>query len=220
MNSRRIGYLGIGAWCLFWSASVVLGRLRPSYSHVVNTISELGAAGTPNATLWNVLGFIVPGVLLAITGAAFARSANTKPSLSRTLATILLVLSGLAIAGQGLMPAVMADGIADITSPSTRGHFISSLISGAAWAAGVLLLVRPMKRNPDWHGLHIVSGVLVALTLIASFALRGALPDGLAQRIGNSFFCVWFVVMSLRLVSLGNATAPSHASGTASSRGR
>jgi hypothetical membrane protein len=215
LNSRRIGYLGIGAWCLFWSASVLLGRLRPSYSHVVNTISELGAAGTPNATLWNVLGFIVPGILLAITGAAVARSANTTPSFSRTLATILLVLTGLAIAGQGLMPAVMAGRIADINSPSTRAHFISSLISGAAWAAGALLLVRPMKRNPDWHGLHVVSGVLVALTLIASFALRGAMPDGLAQRIGNSFFCIWFVVMSLKLVSLGKATARSPISSAA-----
>jgi hypothetical membrane protein len=202
MNSRRIGFLGIGAWVLFWSASVVLGAFRPSYSHVANTISELGAVGTPYATAWNVLGFIIPGALLAIVGAAIARAANTTPSLSRTLATALLVLSGLAIAGQGVMPAEMANGVADVTSASTRGHFISSLVSGAAWAVGALMLVGPMRRNPGWRGLHVVSVMLVVLALVAAFALRGTLPDGLAQRIGNGFFCIWFVVMSLKLVRL------------------
>lgn len=202
MNSRRVGFLGVGAWVLFWAASVVLGAFRPSYSHVANTISELGAVGTPYATAWNVSGFMVPGVLLAIVGGVIARAANTTPSPLRMLATVLLVLSGLAIAGQGAMPAEMVNGVADVTSASTRGHFISSLVSGAAWAVGALLLVGPMKRNPNWRDLHIVSVVLVVLTLVAAFALRGTLPDGLAQRIGNAFFCIWFVVMSLRLIRL------------------
>jgi hypothetical membrane protein len=202
MHRRQIGFLGIGAWILFWTASLVLGAFRPSYSHVVNTISELGAVGTPHSTAWNVLGFIIPGVLLAIVGATIARAANVERSLSRTLATVLLTLSGLAVAGQGLMPAEMVNGVADVTSASTRGHFISSLISGAAWAIGALLLVAPMKRNPPWQGLHMVSVALVVLALIASFALRGALPDGLAQRIGNALFCGWFILMSLKLVRL------------------
>jgi hypothetical membrane protein len=204
MNRRLIGLLGIGAWILFWLASIVFGALRPSYSPVVNTISELGAISTSNATLWNVFGFIVPGIVLAVAGAAIARAANVTSSLPRTLATFLLILSGLAIAGQGLMPAAMANGVADITSASTRGHFISSLVSGAAWALGALLLVGPMKRHPQWHGLHVVSVVLLALTIVASFALRGRMPDGLAQRIGDAFFCAWFVLMSLNLVAIGH----------------
>jgi len=199
MNQRLLGCLGIGAWVLFWTASVALAALRPSYSHVVNTISELGAVGTPHAFVWNVLGFIIPGVLLAISGAAIARTA-AAPSLSRTLATVLLVICGLAVAGQGVMPAEMANGVADVTSASTRGHFISSLVSGGSWVVGAFLLVGPMKRNPNWRGLHTVSVALVVLALVASFALRGTLPDGLAQRIGNSFFCAWFILMSLKLV--------------------
>ena len=206
MSRPRIGFLGIGAGILFWSASVILAWLRPSYSHVVNTMSELGARGTPNAVLWNVAGFIVPGILLAITGATIARTANTQPSLSRTLATGFLLLAGLAIAGQGMMPATMVNGVADVTSTSTRGHFISSLVSAAAWAVGAFLLAGPMKRNPDWRGLSIVNVVLVVLALAAALSLRGALPDGLAQRIGNAFFWAWFVVMSLKLVSLSRAS--------------
>jgi hypothetical membrane protein len=218
MNRRLIGLLGVGAWILFWLASIVFGALRPSYSPVVNTVSELGAIGTPHAPLWNVFGFVIPGFLLAVVGAAIARAANDRPSFSRTLATLLLVLSGLTVAGQGLMPAAMVNGVADITSASTRGHFISSLISGAAWALGTLLLVGPMKRNPKWRGVHVVSFVLLVLTIVASIALRGRLPDGVAERIGDAFFCGWFVVMSLKLIAISNKDDKSVDHGSTTSR--
>ena len=78
-----------------------------------------------------------------------------------------------------------------------------------------------MKRNPNWRSLYIVSVGLVVLTLAASLSLRGALPDGLAQRIGNAFFWAWFVVMSLKLVSLGtHETGVPALSGRASSMRR
>jgi hypothetical membrane protein len=185
---------------------VLLGSFRPSYSHVVNTISELGAVGTPYAIDWNILGFIIPGTLLGIVGAVIARTVMTQPSTLRAFATLLLVVSGLGVAGQGLMSADMVNGVADITSTSTRAHFICSLISGAAWAIGALMLVGPMKRNPSWRGLHLVSALLVLLTLVASLTLRGIVPDGLAQRIGDGFFCAWFVVMSLKLIRLDRQT--------------
>ena len=202
VNRRAIGYVGIGSIIFFWLASFVFGALRPSYSHVVNTISELGAVGTPYSVLWNLIGSGVLGVLLAVVGVTIAREAQGTPSVSRTVATLLLAVSGLAVAGQGLMPAEMINGVADVTSASTRAHFVSSLISGAAWIVGALMLVRPMSRNPHWKGLHIVSIVLVVLVVAASIVLQGTFPDGLAQRIGNTFFCLWFVVMSIRLISL------------------
>jgi hypothetical membrane protein len=201
-NTRVVGFLGITACVVFWATSFVLGALRPSYSHSMNTISELGARGTPNATWWNVVGFIVPGLLLALAGGAIARSIGREQSRLRSLAGGLLVLSGLAIAGQGVIPADMTNGVADITSPYTRGHFISSLVAAAAWSIGVLLLTGPMKRSPEWRSLRIVSIVLVLLALVASFALRGTLPDGLAQRLGNAIFFTWFVLTSLKLMQL------------------
>jgi hypothetical membrane protein len=202
---RLVGFLGLGAWVLFWSTSVLLGSVRPSYSHVVNMISELGAVGTPYATAWNVFGFIIPGAILGFVGVVIARAVITHPSTVRTVATVLFVAFGLGVIGQGVMPAKMLNGVADITSTSTRGHFICSLITGAAWAVGALTLVIPMKRNPRWRGLHIASSVLVALTLVASLALRGAVPDGLAERLGDAFFCAWFILMSLNLIRLGQA---------------
>jgi hypothetical membrane protein len=197
-----VGFLGIAACVVFWAASFVLGALRPSYSHSLNTISELGARGTPNAIWWNVVGFIVPGLLLALAGGVIAQSIGRGQSKLRSLAGLLLVLSGLAIAGQGVLPADMTNGVADITSQYTRGHFISSLVAAATWSIGVLLLTGLMKRSPDWRSLRVVSIVLVLLALVAAFALRGTLPDGLAQRLGNAIFFAWFVLTSLKLMQL------------------
>jgi hypothetical membrane protein len=209
MRTARAGVFGIAACGIFWTASFVFGALRPSYSHTVNTISELGARGTPHATSWNVVGFVVPGLLLAITGRAIARSIIGARSWSTTLAGSLLFLAGLAIAAQGIIPADMTNGVADITSPHTRGHFISSLVSGAAWAIGAVMLVGPMKRSPTWHGWHIVSIGLVLLAVGASLALRGTLPDGLAQRLGDALFFVWFVLMSVKLIRLERRHGPA-----------
>jgi len=112
LSSRYIGYAGISAWAVFWAASIVFGALRTHYSHVVNTISELGAGGTPYASLWNLIGFGLTGLSLAVVGVTIALQAATHSSLARRIAAVFLALAGLAIAGQGLFPAEMLNGAA------------------------------------------------------------------------------------------------------------
>lgn len=202
MKPRKAGLLGIAACIWFWVATLVFGALRPGYSHSLNTISELGALGTSHALLWNVLGFVVTGLTLAVVGDAIARSVGGESAFFVNLSRVMLIVAGLAIACQGLMPAAMIDGVADISSPSTQRHFISSLASGGAWILGALFLVGPMRRSSEWRGWHLITIGLVVLTVLASLALRSVLPDGLAQRLGNAIFMAWYVLASLKLVSL------------------
>jgi hypothetical protein len=37
--------------------------------------------------------------------------------------------------------------------------------------------------------------------------LRGVLPHGFAQRVGNIIFQAWFILMSVRLIRLGDQEA-------------
>jgi len=201
VRSRTAGFLGIAAAVVCWSALVIFAALRPSYSHSVNAVSELGVLGSPNALLWNLIGFIAPGFLLAIAGAAIARSVSAR---QWTVAFWLLVVSGLGFAGTGFSPAKMEKGVVLVTSPYTRGHFIMSLIHGIAWLVAALTLIRPMLRNPDWRGLTYVNAALVVAALAASFVLRGRLSDALVQRIAGAVYFAWFIVMSLRLIQIGN----------------
>jgi hypothetical protein len=98
----------------------------------------------------------------------------------------------------------MENGVALVTSPYTRAHFIMSLIHGVAWLVAALMLIRPMQRNPAWRGLAYVNAALVLATLVASFALRGRVSDALVQRIAGAVYFAWFIVMSRRLVQIGN----------------
>lgn len=200
LNHRYAALSGMVAGILCWSAMFAFAAMRPSYSHAVNAVSELGAIGSPNAVLWNLIGFITPGLLLAISGAALA--ASISPKGWKSAACWSLIISGLAFAGTGVFPADMRDGAVLVTSASTRGHFIMSLIHGIAWVIAAALLVPSMKRSADWRGWHIANVALVLLVLVALFGLRGRLSDALVQRVAGLLYFAWFFVLSFRLFQL------------------
>jgi hypothetical protein len=181
----------------------VFGALRPSYSHLTDGISELGALGTPHALLWNVVGFIGPGVLLAITGKAIADSVGASSGSAR-VAGWLLVAFGLTAAGQGLFPASMSGGRVLVTW-HTRTHLIVSLISGVTWIAATLLFIAPMKRDTSWRGWHFVNAVAVLLVIANAMIVSRFVPYGLAQRLGDAIVFGWFAGASLKLVFGGSA---------------
>lgn len=209
LNRRNAGILGVAACVVFWVALLILGALRPSYSQVANDISELGALGTRNAVVWNIVGFIVPGLCLALTSWRLTVVIDEERTRAGRLATWLLPLFGLGLAGQGFFPALMANGVPVITSWHTRVHAIVSIVSGIAWVAGVLLLVNPMKRSSQWRNWYPINIAAVVLVIFGSFARGEGLPDGLVQRIVDAIVLAWFVVMSVKLIRLGSAKGAS-----------
>jgi hypothetical membrane protein len=212
MTGRRIaGVAGIAACAVFWLAMLALGALRPSYSHSTNAISELGAIGTPHAPLWNIFGFIIPGVLLAISGKAIVDSISAQQTRAGRIARWLLPVFGLTVAGQGLIPAVMLDGVLIETSWYTRGHLIMSLISTVAWLGALLLLIIPMKRSSDWRGWHFLNMAAVLLLFVVAFMLGGRLPAGFVQRLVDAVVFAWFLAFSVRLILLEGRRGPAGA---------
>jgi hypothetical membrane protein len=200
INSRIAGSLGIAGCVVFWVGMLILGSLRESYSQSVNDISELGAIGTPNAAVWNVVGFIVPGLCLAVAGTAIAFTIGTKQGRSGRVAAWLLPLFGLGVAGQGLFPALMENGFPVITSWHTTAHLIISLVSGFAWMVGVLFLIAPMRRNSEWNRWYLINIAAVLLAIVGSFGRGAGLPDGLVQRAVDAIVFAWFIIMSIKLI--------------------
>ena len=200
VKNRRAGILGIAGCVVFWAAMIIFGSLRPSYSQSLNDISELGAIGTPNAAAWNVVGFIIPGLCLAIAGMGVADAIGVKRTRSGRIAAWLLPLFGLGVAGQGLFPALMVNGAPVITSWHTRTHLIISLLSGLAWLAGTLFLIGPMMRNPKWNRWYLINIAAVLLVIIGSFGRGGSIPDGLIQRVVDGIVFAWFILVSIQLI--------------------
>ena len=182
--------------------------LRADYSQLTKAVSELGAVGAPHALAWNVLGFIVPGLLLAACGVAIGTVVDGRRGALRWL----LAGSGVAFAATGVFPAVMQHGSPVMQAPSTVGHVVMLLLSSVLWLVAIGVLLRKIRREPRLRRLlkPFVIVTVVALSGLAANVLHGAIQPlayrpGLAQRLGFAGYFLWFVSLSLWI-----AMSPDH----------
>lgn len=198
-TERRAGVAGIGASVIFWIALVAFAAARSDYSHFTNAISELGVLGAPHALAWNLIGFIVPGILLAICGAGLASAIDGR----KGVLWWLLVIAGVGFAATGLLPGEMRNGSPLRQSPWTVGHIAASFLSAIPWAIATLLLVVRATNRPEWRHLRVIGAGLALVGILGIFAR--ALPafehrPGLGQRTGFAAYFAWYLVMSFYLL--------------------
>lgn len=192
MLNRRAIALGGGANLLFWGSLFGFAALRADYAHATKAVSELGAWGAPNMWAFNVLGLIVPGLMLAACGWMIGRGAAS------TWLAALLAIAGVCIAVAGVFPADMND----YGAPTTIGHVVGSMGSLIAWApAMILAAVVARKRAP---ALALLSIAALAL-MVGAFFLYETLLPGLVQRITFAMFFGYFLAAALLSK---HATAP------------
>ena len=67
MNQKTIVFCGLISPIIYLLATFIGGALRPGYSHIINTVSELMAPGSPNKLLMHVL-FTLSAILSVIFG--------------------------------------------------------------------------------------------------------------------------------------------------------
>ena len=208
MTDKLISKAGVVAALIFWSALFAFASLYPGYTHFHKAISELGAFGAPNALAWNLIGFIFPGILLAVCGSKIAIRVDGR----RTSLYWLLVLSGLGFSGAGVFPAVMQDGSPLMESTWTMAHVMMSFVSGLPWIVASVVLVFHVKRSENWQPfttICIVLSVAAMASLLANIASRSvpylAENPGLVQRIAFAVYFAWFVIVEF-LFSSRSAT--------------
>lgn len=205
MTERTAGVAGVAAVVVFWTALFIFAAAYPGYSHSHKAISELGALGAPHALLWNLFGFVAPGVLLSMCGAGLANAIEVSGR--RSAVYWLLVMSGVGFAGTGLIPAEMRDGSPFMRSPFTLGHVLMTFLSGIPWVIAAFLLIGRAERNPAWHrsrGVFIVLAAACASGFVVNIFAQ-AIPalahrPGLAQRISFGAYFGWFLVMAVQLL--------------------
>ncbi len=199
-TARRACVCCVLAAIIFWIALVAFGTMRSDYSHLTRAVSELGAVGAPHALAWNVLGFIVPGLLLAAGGVAIGTVVDGRRGALRWL----LAGSGVAFAATGVFPAVMHDGAPVMQAPSTVGHVVMLLLSSVFWLVAIGVLFRTLTREPGLRRLLTPFAIVtvVALLALAANVLHDAIQPlahrpGLAQRLGFAGYFLWFVSLSV-----------------------
>lgn len=177
---------------LLWIAPLLMalsvigfGMASPDYSQQWHPVSLLGARGEPNAWAFNVLGFLLPGAMMAMCAIGW-RSALANAPWTQRIGAQLLLLSAVAFAGQGVLPLDPDN----LLAPPSRMHALAWTLWWMAFVPGALLLgLRSAQARPPLRML------LIAL-LVPAVAVFGSvvLPPGLAQRLAFALWFAWWLL--------------------------
>jgi hypothetical protein len=184
-----------GPLALIWilAGSVVVGALRAGYD-ASHAISELGAQGTANAAIWNMVGFGGTAVLYGLYSIAIATEFGKGWLYRLTLVQVVAITgSGLFSCDPGCPPAM--------TSWQGWGHTVAGFTYFAITCVLPLVAWRTFRRRIEWSSTGRVS-LAAGLLLVALFLvgpLFGADKVGVWQRTTLLLVGAWTAVVAVRL---------------------
>ena len=180
---------GIAAAACFLVALAGFGMALDGYSQARHPVALLGASGVPRALAFNLLGFVLPGLLAMVVALRLRRGLAHHAGWPARIGSRLALLSALAFAAQGLLPLDPGD----LDHPASRWHATAWMLWWIAFVPGALLAALGSIRIP---GLRVFAWAsLVAAALVLFFAvLVPAVAAGVAQRIA---FIAWFGWLAL-----------------------
>ena len=138
---------------LFASGLALAGMGVPAFSHAVHPLALRGTAGLPQAAVFNAIVFVLPGLLLAFAGHRL-RTALGQPAWAARIGIVLVQLSALAFAAQGVFPLDPTD--AD--SSTSRLHALAWMLWWIAFVPGALCL-RPGREGGGVCDARVVAAV-------------------------------------------------------------
>lgn len=190
---------GIAAPVLWLASVILIGSLRPEYSHYRQYVSELAARGTSTQHLMQVAGFLLPGLMVIAFGLLVGLSAHTK--LAGTGAALLIV-SGLARIGAGLFPLDPCC-TANAPSFSERMHNAAGATYVVVACAAVLVWCvvgeRTFRTPAHWFRWYSLATFVAAITLPSWLIRFGIDPAnvGLFQRASFGVLNLWMLVFAV-----------------------
>jgi len=191
LAGKTAGTVAIVTPLWFLAVYLVMASLSPGYSHLTKAVSELGSWGAPHMWWWNVLGYVLPGVAIALLGA----SVNSLLGRGGRVVSYALIASGLLMAFSGVFPG----NFEDRHSPSMLAHLVSSLGSYVAFLVAGFALPVALRASPNWPRISWPSLTLVLMSLVTG-ALRSGGAPGLGQRLTFACFFLWVALVGAALV--------------------
>lgn len=205
MNKRVFWLVGIVAPVFFTLAVAILGALKPSYSHVYHTISELGETGSVTATQSAIV-FILTGLMIMTFG--YGLQIRLMRGDRHVWSGVLIILYGLLdFVGSGIFP--VDPGGAALTRVSVI-HVYTTLLGEFAAVSVPVWFHKDTEGLAEWSKHRLFSKRMFYLSLPLMFFLGYCIvenkpgvsdtPIGLAQRLLVGVFLSWIMVTAYRLM--------------------
>ncbi|HIE1098343.1 DUF998 domain-containing protein [Stenotrophomonas maltophilia] len=181
---------GLFAGLLFVLAVLGFGAALDGYAQARHPVALLGAQGVPHALAFNLLGFVLPGVLAVVVAEGLRRRLPATAGWAPRVGSQMLLLAGLAFAAMGLLPL----DVDDLHGPASQLHASAWMIWVLGFVAGTLLLGISGLRQAHGRALGVAAVALGVLAALAAFALQGVLAAPLAQRLAFACWAAWLVL--------------------------
>lgn len=194
LSNRANGLIGILAVTLSILTIIVMAAVRTDgYDHLHKAISELGSLDAPNKWVFNIFGYIVPGMLISIFSLNLLK--EFRPLSVKSYPFYLFFASGLFMSLAGFFPANMEDR----QSVNTIIHSVGSFGSGAFWLVCALTLWWQLKKKDGWK-LVAISTFLIPFVMIIAMSMVSENTPGLAQRIAFSANYLFILIIAIKLL--------------------
>jgi len=192
---------GVASPIVLATAAIIIASHRPEYSHVRNTLSELGMVGAPDAAWMNAAGIIPAGILVTASALAIYRAFGTG-SWSIT-GGILLALGGACLAASALSPWRGAP--MDFTPLTNKLHFIFAMAGFAAISLAPLFFSLHARGTASLRNWFLPSlAAAISVFVLGFWPIQGNYR-GIFQRASLGIFyfwlsaiCIWVLIQCLR----------------------
>lgn len=195
-RERLFALSGVIGPFLFTGVVIIVGLLRPGYSHVSQTISELGEVGAPYATIQDA-NFVVFGLL--VIAFAYGLHKGIGDGEGSKVGPILVAIFGGLRIGSAIFPLP-----SPFHLPVAATGFITIMIAP-------LIISRRLKQDSRWQGYRLYSlatGVTAVILFLVLLTGQGGPWYGALQRIFLAPLFIWIEVMAIRLLRLSNQPYP------------
>lgn len=196
--SANLGLAGPLSAALFLVSLLGFAAVRTDgYSHGTKAVSELGALGAPSAIAFNLMAFIIPGLLVVVIAVAVRRAIGSRMG---WVGPALLALSGIALVAAGVFPVDMADE----GSPASAAHFAGAILTGVFWSFSLFWVGPGLRSRPEFEGIGRITPWFV-LFPVANLLWQVAYGFGIGetpgwgQRIGFLGYFLWLTWLGLAL---------------------
>ena len=191
MTIRLTAFTGLLAVLCFCISFIVIATQTEGYHYFTDYLSLLGAEGKPLALFWNLFGFVIVGILIAVFGWGYGVILNDK-----------IVSSCLLITGIGFSIGGVPFNFSDISATYSVVHFVSISLSLAGW---FLALARMAALSSIENKFKKRANRLIVLVLIPIIGLvTNIIPEPIAHRLIIIVIFSWIVITSVELLRVGS----------------
>jgi len=203
MNQKVLAICGVISPILFVFMTILGGALRPSYSHIADTISELFSPGSPNKFLLDTL-HTTTALLTTLFGFGvlqFVRDSQYSEPIGLIGAGMIIAIGLVNVATATVFPQ---DAWGSLPTFQGEMHKILAGVLALLSILSTLLIGIWLARVPIFPGFGTYSFITVGIILISggfAVAKLGSPIMGLTERITIIAGLQWTVFLALKILA-------------------